>query len=208
MTEKVGDSEYQSLSVIDSWSLLVDTFSFLYFLSGLILFDYPDSVYFGAPTQSTNESPFKGTGLPYFATSNSTYYEELDSNFNASSYALDLGLEESVATGSSNFDSDTNTFTQSLDARVSDTNTTSSGASVSLNIVFKFDVAVDVSRSLVTKFFVEYKFELVSGSASSLTHYRIGMTEGSGGSSSLPGPSLWLAFGSLFVVSILLRRRK
>ncbi len=178
-------------------------------MSNLIwLNDYPESGYFGVPSQTNIESPFKGTGLPYFATSNTTYYEELDNDFNETQHALDLGFEESVLTGSSNFDSRRNVFTESLKLEISDTNMTSSGDPVSLGIVLNFDVEVDVSRSVVRKFFVEYLLDLVIGSASSLTHYRIGMVEGDGSSSSVPGPGVWLAFGSLFVVAIVHRRRQ
>ncbi len=203
-----GDQRYDSSTILDGWYPIVVGFAFLYQLSGFLLLDYPESAYFGAPS-STDTDPIEGTGFPYFATSNESFYIEMADEFNSSMFDLGSGFETSTATGSSEFDDSSKQFNMMVDAVVRDTNQTSAGDPVSLEILFKLDLKIDVPRSLVTSFSIEYKFSLSIGSASKLTHYKLGFVEGGGaGLDSIPYPGLLLILGSIVTVSVLLRKRR
>ncbi len=210
VTEKVGDESYESISVLDGWADLVTVFAFLYLFSGLFLIDYPESGSFVAPSQPTDDNDVTGgTGLPYFATSNESYYKQMADGFNTSFYSFGSGYDISTVDGNSNYDPSTAIFSQNLEAKVTDTNQTSRGDAVSLEIIFKYDVSVDVARSLVMKFYAEFKFFLSIGEASRLMHFKLGFIEGvDGGASPAPALNIFIALVGLIVISVALRRRK
>ncbi len=217
ITEKVGGNEYKSSTVLDEWMSIYLVFTLLLAFSTFSLITYPETGYFGPPSNETSGetgSTFNGTGLPYFATSNESYYEKAEGMFNDTQVNLgDQSFDEFTTASSAKYDKDAKEFTAKLDVGIKDQNQTSSGEAASLEIALNFYLTVDVARSLVTYMYANYLFSMSIGSASTLTQMTFGFKEGTQGGggvggSSVPAPSIFLVFSALVAIGVIQRRRK
>ncbi len=215
-TAEIGDQTYDGYSYLDGW-FTGYAYAVLIFAFSTFAASFAD---FEPPTMNTDDDSMDGDNnqvtMPFFATNNASFYQEMIDELTSTtgetptSTATDESISIVKDDVSASYDADNKKFSMSTNLKWEGTGDHYSGNQWSGFGELKFEVNIDVARSIVTKLYVSWKMVVEVGDASSEYGFSIGFVEGTDGGAGLPLPGFtWLvASGSLFVMAVAINKKR
>ena len=217
-TAEVSGKTLDGFSMLDQWKAM--------FTLGVLLFEFSSlgAPYtdFKAPTMSSEPimEEEKQFSMPFFANNNASFYQEfVDRATSTTTSETTTPTDETISVvkddTSASYDAENGKFSLMLDLRWEGQGEHQTGAQWSGFGEMKFEVNIDVSRSIVTKLFLFWQSGVEVGDASSEDTLKLGFVEGAGdgtggalGGLELPGFTWMIALGSLSVMAVIIKKKR
>lgn len=198
--ETYGDDSTDLVdSEVDTWEgYYLFAFIYLYIAFAAInpelAMDFSEPEYANVTEDPSTDEDYT---VGYFATSDPNAYEDFDDDVTDE----DIVIVVDAAKGEFSY-SYANVTT--IDGELADT------TAWAFELDFTMEFVIEYERSLVTKVLIDYTLTETLGSAEKITHFLLSWEESGGllGGLDLPGPSFIIALFSIFVVSVVVRRKK
>ena len=215
-TAEMGDNTYDGFSALDEWTGVLLFGTLLYAFS---TFGAPYAS-FEAPTK-TSEPVMEEDGqfsMPLFATSNASFYQEyVDKVTSTTTSETTTATSESISVVkddiSASYDAENEKFSLFMNLRWEGGGEHYTGKQWTGFSELKFELNIDVSRSIVTKLFMSWQLSIEVDDASKDSALKLGFVEGTTdkgalGGLELPGFTWMIALGSLAVMAVTIKRKR
>ncbi len=215
-TAEMGDNTYDGFSTLDEWMGMLLFGTLLYALSTFGA-PYAD---FEAPTMTSEpvmeeDSQFS---MPLFASNNASFYQEyVDKVTSTTTSETTTATSETISIVkneiSASYDAESEKFSLLMNLRWEGGGEHSTGKQWTGFSEMKFEVNIDVSRSIVTKLFMSWQLSIEVDDASKDSALKLGFVEGTAdegalGGLELPGFTWMIALGSLSVMAVAIKRKR